>query len=150
VAVVLIVAGVVGYTLAAGRSHGRHPASNPPATTSPPPTQPAASAATSPTTAPPTAILVSSSAGSSTYRVDASATITFQAASGTCWVEIRQSGPYGPVLFTGDLVVGQSRDMNGPIWVRLGNPRALVITVNGTSISPPGMTAGVPYDLQFA
>ena len=82
--------------------------------------------------------------------MDASATITFQAAGGTCWVEIRQSGRYGPVLFTGDLLAGQSRGMNGPIWVRLGNPLALVITVNGTSISPPGMAAGQPYDLQFA
>ncbi len=82
--------------------------------------------------------------------MDASATISFRAINGVCWVEIRQSGPYGPVVFTGDLLAGQSRDMNGPIWVRLGNPRAVVITVNGSSISPPGMTADQPYDLQFA
>jgi hypothetical protein len=99
---------------------------------------------------PPTAILVASAAGSSTYRVDASATITFAAGNGVCWVQIRQNGPYGPVIFTGDLLSGQTRDVNGPIWVRLGNPRIITVTVNGSSISPPGMTAGEPYDLQFA
>ena len=33
---------------------------------------------------------------------------------------------------------------------RLGNPTAVVVTVNGTSISPPGLVAGQPYDLRFA
>jgi hypothetical protein len=145
------VAGVVGFTLAGGTgSHGRRSALNPQTTTTRPVATPVASVPTTPTTAPATAILVASSAGTSTYRVDASATITFRAGTGTCWVEIRQSGPYGPVLFTGDLFAGQTRDMNGPIWVRLGNPGVIAITVNGTSISPPGMTAGEPYDLQFA
>jgi hypothetical protein len=148
---VLIVAVVIGFTLAgAPGSHGRHPASGPTTTAPAQAVAPVAPAPTSPTTMPATALLVASSAGSSTYRVDASATITFRAGNGSCWVEIRQSGPDGPVMFTGDLTAGQSRDMNGPVWVRLGNPGVIAITVNGTSISPPGMTAGQPYDLQFA
>lgn len=150
-AAVLIVAGVVGFTLAGGPgSHGRRPALSSHTTAPRQATPPVASARTSPTTAPVTAILVASSVGSSTYRVDASATITFRAGDGACWVQIRQTGPYGPVLFTGDLLAGQTRDVNGPIWVRLGNPRVIAVTVNGTSISPPGMTGGKPYDLQFA
>ncbi len=150
-AAVLIVAGIVGFTLAGGSgSHGRHPALSPHTTAPRHAVPPVASAQTSPTTAPVTAMLVASSAGSSTYRVDASATITFRAGTGTCWVEIRQTGPYGPVMFTGDLLAGQIREVNGPIWVRLGNPGVIAITVNGTLISPPGMTTGEPYDLQFA
>jgi hypothetical protein len=151
-AALVIVAAVVGLTLAgAFGSHGRRPAPSS-HTTSPPPTTaaPVASAPTSPTTAAPTAMLVASSAGSSTYRVDASATITFRAGTGTCWVEIRQSGRYGPVMFSGDLLAGQSRAVNGPIWVRLGNPSVITVTVNGAPISPPGMTTGEPYDLMFA
>jgi hypothetical protein len=84
----------------------------------------------------------------STYRVGTAATITLLANNGTCWVEIRQSGPYGPVTFMGDIQAGQSRNLTDPVWVRLGNPGA--ITVNGRAVSPPGMTAGQPYDLQFA
>jgi hypothetical protein len=93
---------------------------------------------------------VTSSAGSSTYRVGSSATISIRATTGTCWVEIRQSGPNGSVIFTGDIYSGQSKEINGPVWVRMGNPTVIAIAVDGTSISPPGMSAGEPYDLQFA
>ena len=153
-AALLIVAAVVGFRLAGeAGSHGRSPAQSPRATPTRPAT-PVASAPTAPTAVPttpaPTAVLLGSSAGSSTYRVDASATISFRAINGVCWVEIRQSGPYGPVVFSGDLLTGQTRNMNGPVWVRLGNPGVILVTVNGTSISPPGMAAGQPYDIQFA
>ena len=47
-------------------------------------------------------------------------------------------------------MAGQSRAINGPAWVRLGNPERHVVTVDGGSISPPGLIAGEPYDLQFA
>jgi Domain of unknown function (DUF4115) len=153
-AALLIVAAVVGFRLAGETgSHGRSPAPSPQATPTRPAT-PVASAPTAPTAVPttpaPTAVLVGSSAGSSTYRVDASATISFRAINGVCWVEIRQSGPYGPVVFSGDLLTGQTRNMNGPVWARLGNPGVIAVTVNGASISPPGMAAGQPYDIQFA
>lgn len=93
--------------------------------------------------------LVSSTAGASTYRIGPSATVAVQA-NGTCWVEIRQSTPQGAVLFEGSILAGQSRAVSGPAWVRLGNPTSVAITVDGTSISPPGIVSGEPYDLQFA
>jgi hypothetical protein len=145
-----MVAGLVGFVLAQnGGSHGRP---RPPATQAAPPkpTNPATTAPTTPTTTAPPAALVATSTGTSTYRVGASAIITFRANNGTCWVEIRQAGPSGPVTFTGDILAGQSRAISSPVWVRLGNPGVMAITVNGTSISPPGMAPGEPYDLQFA
>jgi hypothetical protein len=146
----LVVAAVIGFRLSGETgAHGRPPAQSLRGAPSRPAT-PVASAQTVPTTVAPSAVLVATSAGSSTYRVDASATISFRAVTGVCWVEVRQAGPYGPVMFTGDLLAGQYRNVNGPVWIRLGNPGVIVLTVNGTSISPPGMTAGQPYDIQFA
>ena len=118
---ILVAAGIAGVRLALepGRPAGRH-------------RQPtrcharplAAPATVRPPRPPrrPRRCLVASSVGSSTYHVGASATITFRATSGACWVEIRQDGPTGPLLFQGDLQAGQSRALNGPVWVRLGNP----------------------------
>jgi len=158
---VLVVVGVVGYAMAGrGGSHGRntaathHSGSRQPAGSiggarrSPPTPAARAGSTVPPTSAPVSAVLVATSFGSSTYRVGASATITVWANHGPCWLEIRQSGPNGPVVFTGDIMAGSFRHLTDPVWVRLGNPGA--ITVNGASISPPGMAAGEPYNLQFA
>ncbi len=151
---VLLVAGVVGFALSAGPgSHGRRPPAASAAATPGHGTPVGSTQTTPPTTTPtttaaPSAVLVSTAAGTSTYRVGASATITLVANNGPCWVEIRQLGPDGALMFMGDILAGQSRAMTAPVWVRLGNPGA--INVNGTSISPPGMTAGQPYNLQFA
>jgi hypothetical protein len=140
---------VVVVVLATNQSgHRRRPpppqtAANHPAARLTPLTSAAATAAPTP------AVLVTDSPGSSTYHVDTSATIRL-AARGSCWVEIRQSSPTGPLLYEGDLLAGQTRAVGGPAWVRLGNPTSMVVTVNGTSISPPGLVAGEPYDLQFA
>lgn len=150
--VAIVVAAAVIVTDQSG--HRRRPA--PPRTVAAGPaarpvaTTPAAATTSAAATTPPTpALLVTGSPGSSIYDVDASATIRV-AASAPCWVELRLSGSTGPILYQGDLLAGQSRAVSGPAWVRLGNPTAVVVTVNGSSISPPGLIAGEPYDLQFA
>jgi hypothetical protein len=93
-------------------------------------------------------VLVTSSAGYSEYRLSGPATIIL-AASGTCWVQIRQGGPAGQVLYEGDLHAGDKRGTPGSTWLRLGNPAAVTITVNGVALSPPTLIAGQPYNLQF-
>ncbi len=149
-AVIVVLAGIAAAVVALDNgTHGKP--SKPPAQAAPAhPAVPPASATTTPTTAASPADLVASSAGSSTYRVGPSATIAFQAVRSACWMEIRQSGPTGPVLFAGDITSGQSRVINGPAWVRLGNPGVIQVTVDGAALSPPGMSLGQPYDLQFA
>jgi Domain of unknown function (DUF4115) len=111
-----------------------------------------------PTTAPPippttalaaaAPVLVNSGVGYSEYRLSGSATVVLTA-SGLCWVEIRQSGPSGPLLYEGDLVAGETKGTPGSTWVRLGDPSHVTVQVNGVTISPPSLVAGEPYNLQF-
>ncbi len=102
---------------------------------------------TSPTTVPPPT-LVAGSTGYSLYRLPVASTILV-AAAGRCWVEIRGHGPSGRLIYEGILVAGQSTSAKGRVWVRLGNPTAVTVSVNGHDLAPPAMVAGVPYDLQF-
>lgn len=151
-AVVLAAGGVTAGLLVAdqgdrGGQGGQGPGRTSPVQAVVPATAPSSPAQVAPP--PGGAELVSSTAGASTYRIGPSATVSVQA-NGTCWVEIRQSTPQGAVVFEGNILAGQSRAVSGPAWVRLGNPTAVSITVNGTSISPPGIVSGEPYDLQFA
>jgi hypothetical protein len=144
--VLLAAAGTVGTLILRGDHGGASPPSHPPPRAASGPA-PAPSPAT--TVAPPPApVLVTTSAGYSEYRLAGPATIVL-AASGTCWVQIRQDGRAGPVLFQGDLYAGQTRPAHGPIWLRLGNPTQVTITVNGAALSPPSLVAGEPYNLQF-
>jgi hypothetical protein len=147
--VVVAALGVATGLLASNGSSPHRPAASVHSAVSPSVGPPAPSGPASIGPAASGAALITSSAGSSTYHVAASATISLQA-TGSCWVEIRQTGPSGRVLFEGDLVAGESRSTGGPAWVRLGNPTAMVVSVDGASIAPPGLVAGQPYDLLFA
>jgi hypothetical protein len=146
--VVVAAGGTVGVlTLRADRGRASPPSHPPPQAASPPASAPASAPVTTP--APhPAPVLVTTSAGYSEYRLSGPATILLTA-SGTCWVQIRQAGPTGTVLYQGDLYAGQTHPANGPIWLRLGNPTKVTITVNGVALSPPSLVAGEPYNLQF-
>jgi hypothetical protein len=120
-----------------------------PAAASPAARTHASSATTSPTAPPASDIsLVASSAGYSMYRLSWPATIRLES-TGLCWVQIRDTGPTGPVTFEGDLTAGASHAVTGPAWLRLGNPTAVAVTVNGRVINPP-LVAGEPYNIQFS
>jgi len=142
-AALLVMGTVAGVALGqydGSRSTGRH--KSPTATASrpaPPVTYPAPAA---------TPVLVTSATGYSEYRISGSAAIVI-AATGTCWIEIRQSGPAGLVLFEGDLIAGDTHDIAGFTWVRLGDPTEVKVTVNGDAIATPSLVAGDPYNLQF-
>jgi hypothetical protein len=141
-AILILVAGAAAGGLLLTRNH-RAPRPQPPraaAATTPP---------TSPTTAPAAApVLIGSGAGYAEYRLLGPATIVLTA-SGPCWVEIRQNGPTGPVLYEGNLVAGDTKAAPGSAWVRLGDPSNVTVRVNGVTISPPSLVAGEPYNLQF-
>jgi hypothetical protein len=145
-AAVLVVAAAVTLGIVLPRSHHtRPPVSSPPTTAArqqaPPTTVAPAPASTGP-------ILVTTTSGYSEYRTAAPATIVL-AGTGRCWVEIRQSSPNGQVLYEGVLVAGESRTIAGSVWVRLGNPTEVVLTVNGQALAPPSLIPGEPYNLEF-
>jgi hypothetical protein len=147
VLVVMVVAGGTAGALVLRGDHGRaSPPSHPASRAAAPPASTLAPATT--LAPPPGPVLVTTSAGFSEYRLSGPATIVLTA-SGTCWVQIRQDGPTGSVVYQGDLYAGQTRPANGPLWLRLGNPTQVTITVNGAALSPPSLVAGEPYNLQF-
>ncbi len=154
-AVTLVVAAGVGagFALSGSTGHSPRAAHNPVAqqrpAAKPPASKPVAPATASPSGAAPSDVsLVASSAGYSMYRLSWPATIRLQSI-GVCWIEIRTAGPTGPVTFQGDLTAGASQAVTGPAWLRLGNPTAVAVTVNGRAITPP-LVAGEPYDIQFS
>jgi hypothetical protein len=144
--VMLVAGGTIGVLVLRGDHERGSPPSHPASrVAAPPPSTPAPATTLAP---PPGPVLVTTSAGYSEYRLSGPATIVLKA-SGTCWVQIRQDGPTGSVLYQGDLYAGQSHPANGPLWLRLGNPTQVTITVNGAALSPPSQVAGEPYNMQF-
>lgn len=110
---------------------------------------PATAAPTTTTTAlAPPASLVSKTTSTATYQVTGSPTISF-IGSGSCWIEIRQGDQTGKVLFEGVLSPGNQKSQTGPFWVRLGNPGAISVQINGTVLSQPASNPNSPYNLQF-
>ena len=154
-AALVVAAGVgLGLVLSGSTGHSSPPAHHPPVAQQKPAgaasaRTPASRATTSPTSPPASDVsLVATSAGYSMYRLSWPATIRLES-TGLCWVEIRDAGPTGPVTFQGDLTAGASHAVTGPAWLRLGNPTAVAVTVNGRAIAPP-LVAGEPYNIQFS
>jgi Helix-turn-helix domain/RodZ C-terminal domain len=71
------------------------------------------------------------------------------AARDRCWLLVRAGGPTGSVLYEGILEQGQSKrfQIRSHLWVRMGRPNALVITVAGRTVTPLG---GTPSNLILA
>jgi len=58
------------------------------------------------------------------------------AARGRCWLLVRAGGPNGTVLFEGVLEQGQAKrfPVTSRLWLRMGNPTALDITLAGKPV----------------
>jgi hypothetical protein len=140
VVTVLVVAGGAGAAVVLTSRSRSHPvpaaASKAPAVT------------TAPTTAPPPppVQLVSSAPGAATYRAATRPVLTLSTTA-DCWVEARSGSAQGAVVYAGVISAGQSRPMAGPVWLLIGNPRGVTLTINGAPVHPPGLTAGGPFRL---
>jgi hypothetical protein len=128
------------------------------AASAPPSTSVGTTATTPPSSAPPRSTtvpavtkapfkLVSSSPGISVYRIVGRPRITVTA-TGECWTEILRRNATGRTLYVQTMVAGTRHEVKGPVWIRLGDPTAVTITVNGTKVTPP-VSNGDPYDVQF-
>ena len=144
---------VVGLTVAAilSRPDVDHAANQRASVVTPVPSR---STAPPPTTAPPApanpAVLVSSNSQGARYNLLSAVNIELVPSS-PCWVEIRTGSATGAVVYQGLLRPGIRHPVaaGGPVWLRLGNPPAVAIVINGTPLAPPGQTASQPYDLTF-
>jgi hypothetical protein len=81
--------------------------------------------------------------------VPAAPTFTSISASrGRCWLLVRDGGPNGAVVFEGVLEQGQAKRfrVSSPLWVRMGNPAALDITLAG---KPVGSLPATPSNVML-
>jgi Helix-turn-helix domain/Domain of unknown function (DUF4115) len=118
-----------------------------PARRTPTPTKPAAPAAPAQQIA---AIEpVSSDASGARFAVNQLPFTLTMVAKGSCWVQVRQ-GDGGPVVFEGTLQAGQTKtvDGTGNLFVRLGNPNNVALTIGGRQVSM-SVAPGTPYNVVF-
>jgi hypothetical protein len=116
------------------------PAAAPAPTVAPPP---------SPTTVPPPLVAQSVSAAGATYAVRSLPLELDLTLVGPCWAELRSGSPEGPLLFEGTLTAGSHRTWSvlGGLFLRLGNPAAARLVVDGSAVSLP--LVADPFDLTF-
>ena len=59
------------------------------------------------------------------------------AARGTCWILVRSKGPSGTILYEGTLQQGDVKQFRfvTKLWVRMGRPSALDVTVAGKAVT---------------
>jgi cytoskeletal protein RodZ len=71
--------------------------------------------------------------------------LSISAPEGESWLEVRRDGSTGTVLFSGTVKKGKTRVFVGDVlWLRLGNPSAVRLRVEGRKIKP--MTDAGPVD----
>jgi cytoskeletal protein RodZ len=126
----VLVVGAAVAGLAAWRLSG---SSTPPRST-PPASGPGSVAAAAP---PPPASTAKTSTLRATIVPSTPVLTSISAASGRCWLLVRSGGPTGRVLFEGVLEQGQAKQFRftSRLWVRMGRPNALAITIAGKSVA---------------
>jgi len=70
--------------------------------------------------------------------------VTIETVNGDCWFEVREGGGDGNVLFSQTLSQGNTKSWSSDkgIWVKVGAPKAVKMTVNGQSVEIP--ESGLP------
>ena len=65
---------------------------------------------------------------------------------GESWIEVRKDSSTGPVLFSGTVKKGNTRVFVGDVlWLRLGNPSAVRLRVEGRKIAPSDSVDPIDY-----
>jgi hypothetical protein len=92
-------------------------------------------------------VATSATADYATYTANAPALQLLVLTSGACWLELREGSASGPVIYEGTLVPGASHAFRavGSIWLRLGDPARVRLSINGTPVALPA--AANPFDV---
>ena len=111
----------------------------------PPSTRPGALGITSPSPSPspsPSASAEPQKTGKPVVKGE----LRVSAADGDSWMEVRRDGSTGNVLFSGTVTKGKTRVFVGDVlWLRLGNPSAVRLRVEGRKIAPNDSVDPVDY-----
>jgi cytoskeletal protein RodZ len=146
VVVAMAVATIVVVSVVIATHHGKSKARTSATTTSRPAPRPATTTTRpAPTTTTP---LVKPSGAANSFTVaKASYTIVVQTTGSQCWVDMRD--PSGTALFSGTLgAVAEQSITASDVTIRLGNPAAVTISVDGTRV-PFTVPSGSPATLHF-
>lgn len=151
VAIVAIGATVLGLPGHANTPHAAPTTDTPPTTAPvhPTTTVPKPTTTTSAPPPPKPAVLVSNQNGTATYQLRSRSASIVVSATGPCWYEVRANSPLGQIVNEGTLESGTRFSVTGPAWIRLGNPPAVAVKVDGTPMTVPGAGLGAPLNLQF-
>ena len=124
----LLIIGVL-YVIGRGNTSGKSPTPPPVTVISPTPT-------TTPT-----------AHHTSTATATGPFTVRFVAAGGACWVQVRTTGIAGQVVYESTMAQGQSHALKTrqPVYLRLGVPAYVSITVNGKQAYTPAETVSNNY-----
>ena len=147
VAVAATIAGAFLIATANGRGGAKVASSRPPAQV------PAVPSTTVPATTTPTTAatlvgqLVALPTGDASVSVRGPFTLSLQATTSRCWVQV--TGSNGQTLFEGTLQQGQVQTVSGvpPLTVRIGNTRSITLRVDGSNLDLAGVanTANVTF-----
>ena len=151
-AVVVISAIVVGATIVSPSSKpGGTPAvsSTGPAPTAAVGVAPLTSVPSTATPAPTTTVVgaATQTAAGYQYQVAGKAVSAVLSVSGSCWLEVRDGSANGPAVFEATLTPGSTKTFSasGGLWLRLGAPRSVQLSLQGHNVALPGV--GGPYDI---
>src|SRR5262249_31070362 len=115
---------------------------------------PARPVVASTTTLPPTPAvrLVSANGGTASFVVGAGPTSLTISATAPCWVRVTTGSNSGSTsLFQGTLAAGEQRSFANaaPLTVRLGNPGAATLTIDGQPVQLPNGQGNSPIDVEL-
>ena len=105
-----------------------------------------------PTTPPVTVLSPTPSTTPTAHHTAAAAlrfTVRLTAAGGACWVQVRTTGPTGPIVYESTMPQGQVHAIRThvPLYVRLGVPAYVSITVDGRGAFTPAETVSNNYKI---
>jgi hypothetical protein len=95
---------------------------------------------------------VSASGGTASFVVGAGPTSLTISASAPCWVRVTTGTNGNSSLFEGTLAAGEQRSFANaaPLTVRLGNPGAATLVIDGQPVQlPPNGQGNAPIDVEL-
>lgn len=99
------------------------------------------------TVASPAVVAVSRQPSAAVYQVNSGSVSVSLLSSGRCWIQVRSRSALGPIMFESIVVPGAQKNFGDTagLWLRLGNPAAVQIRVDGTVLALPAVAN--PFDL---
>lgn len=76
--------------------------------------------------------------------------IELSAVHGSCWTQVREVNDTGEVIKEQTYAIGESDSwtVTTPLWIRMGNPNAVEVRVNGVLLEEEELQSSSPWNIQ--